>query len=144
MRLQTALTVAVQAADGLAKAHAAGIVHRDLKPGNIMATSDGLVKVLDFGLAKLTEIASAGRRDCHDGRGARAAAGAGDGQYMSPEQAEGKPVDARSDIFSVRRGRAARYFSAYASIGARPHPPRLRRNLLWRITFHQRTRPGPT
>jgi eukaryotic-like serine/threonine-protein kinase len=55
MRLNEALKCAIQIADALARAHAAGIVHRDLKPGNIMVNEHGLVKVLDFGLAKLTE-----------------------------------------------------------------------------------------
>src|ERR1700730_2555285 len=61
MRLNEALKCAVQIADALARAHAAGIVHRDLKPGNIMVNEHGLVKVLDFGLAKLTEAAPAGK-----------------------------------------------------------------------------------
>jgi serine/threonine protein kinase len=55
LRLNNALKYAVQMADALAKAHSAGIVHRDLKPTNIMVNEDGVVKVLDFGLAKLTE-----------------------------------------------------------------------------------------
>jgi len=106
LKLGEALGYAVQIADGLAKAHAAGIVHRDLKPTNVMVTPEGLVKILDFGLAKLTE------------EGPEAAAGptmtmgrddkprteegyvVGTAAYMSPEQAEGKRVDARSDIFS--------------------------------------------
>ena len=93
-----------QAADGIAKAHAAGIVHRDLKPGNIMVTSDGFAKVLDFGLAKLTERSDAepdatnAPTVAHD----RTSEGmvVGTVGYMSPEQVRGKGVDHRSDIFS--------------------------------------------
>src|SRR5262249_5732586 len=92
---------ATQIADALAAAHAAGIVHRDLKPGNVMSTASGLVKVLDFGLAKLTESAPGNlvpaesqRLQTEEGRIF------GTVSYMSPEQAEGKAVDARSDIFS--------------------------------------------
>jgi tetratricopeptide (TPR) repeat protein/predicted Ser/Thr protein kinase len=97
----------VQIAEALAKAHSSGIVHRDLKPGNIMITEDGLVKVLDFGLAKFDAFAAS-----KDGESADSDTAAkeftltqpgmitGTVAYMSPEQARGERVDARSDIFS--------------------------------------------
>ncbi len=102
MRLNDALKYAVQIADALARAHAAGIVHRDLKPGNIMVNDDGLVKVLDFGLAKLTEPAPASSDDATRTVRPTTEEGkiVGTIAYMSPEQAEGKKVDARSDVFS--------------------------------------------
>jgi eukaryotic-like serine/threonine-protein kinase len=98
-----------QVAEGLAKAHAAGIVHRDLKPDNVMITGDGYAKVLDFGLAKLTEEST--RQALQDASEEATTAVLrqplstpglvmGTVGYMSPEQAQGKPVDHRSDIFS--------------------------------------------
>jgi len=102
MRLNEALKCAVQIADALARAHAAGIVHRDLKPGNIMVNEDGRVKVLDFGLAKLTEPAPASEDESTRTMRPTTEEGkiVGTVAYLSPEQAEGKKVDARSDIFS--------------------------------------------
>ncbi len=98
--LRRLLGYLAQAADGVAKAHGAGIVHRDLKPGNIMVSRDGFAKVLDFGLAKLTES-----RTGDEGASVaptRTGAGVvmGTVGYMSPEQVQGKSVDHRSDIFS--------------------------------------------
>jgi tetratricopeptide (TPR) repeat protein len=103
--LRDALDAAAQVAGALGAAHAAGIVHRDIKPENVMLRPDGLVKVLDFGLAKLTEperTPSAGDAtatvavfDTEPGHVA------GTPFYMSPEQARGLKVDARTDIFSL-------------------------------------------
>lgn len=105
MKIDAALNVATQVASALAAAHEAGIVHRDIKPENIMLRPDGYVKVLDFGLAKLTETIPQQTVDTSAPTLPLAALTAtgvliGTAQYMSPEQATGKKVDARSDIFS--------------------------------------------
>ena len=91
LSMEEAVDIAAQVAAGLSKAHEAGMVHRDVKPANIMVTSDGVVKLLDFGLAKLagqTKLTKTGTT-------------VGTVSYMSPEQARGEEVDARSDIFSL-------------------------------------------
>ena len=100
------LDIAVQVASALEEAHAAGIIHRDIKPDNIMIRRNGYVKVLDFGLAKLTETTT--EREPSDGEASTrvlihtdAGVVMGTSHYMSPEQARGKLVDVRSDIWSL-------------------------------------------
>ncbi len=97
------IDVAAQTAEGLAKAHAAGIVHRDLKPENLMVSKDGYVKILDFGLAKLTEQGSQDASVLPTAIAAPTQPGTvmGTAGYMSPEQASGQPVDFRSDQFAL-------------------------------------------
>jgi TolB-like protein/Tfp pilus assembly protein PilF len=96
------LQLATQIAEGLAKAHTAGIVHRDLKPENLMVTSDGYVKILDFGLAKLLPEAVdyGSEKTTVTKELTRAGVILGTIGYMSPEQASGRPLDHRSDQFS--------------------------------------------
>ena len=107
MSLREALDIVNQIADALDEAHAKGIVHRDLKPANIMITPEGLVKVLDFGLARLIETPDAGASEAGASDSptlARDLTGAGmivgTACYMSPEQARGKHVDKRTDIWA--------------------------------------------
>jgi len=91
LTIEEAVDIASQVAAGLSKAHEAGMVHRDVKPANIMVTRDGVVKLLDFGLAKLAGQTKVTRTGTTVGTVA----------YMSPEQAGGKEIDARSDLFSL-------------------------------------------
>jgi eukaryotic-like serine/threonine-protein kinase len=86
-----AVEIAVQAARGLAKAHEHGITHRDVKPGNLFVTRDGVVKILDFGIAKLTGKVGPTRHGTI----------LGTPSYMAPEQTRGEPVDARADVWSL-------------------------------------------
>ena len=91
LKVEEAVKLLIQVCDGLSHAHAKGIVHRDIKPANIAVTKDGIVKILDFGLAKLATSS----------RLTRSGSTAGTASYMSPEQARGDNVDHRSDIWSL-------------------------------------------
>ena len=104
MSLTQLLDVAIQIASALAAAHSAGIVHRDIKPENVMIRRDGLVKVLDFGLAKLTESSPATLRPDESTityLNTESGVVLGTSAYMSPEQTRGLAVDARTDIWSL-------------------------------------------
>jgi serine/threonine protein kinase len=104
MNLDAALEIAVQVASALAAAHEAGVVHRDIKPENIMVRPDGYAKVLDFGIAKLSEHRAASDDHTTETTATlqtRPGLVLGTARYMSPEQARGQKVDARSDIWSL-------------------------------------------
>jgi hypothetical protein len=95
-----AIDLAVQIAEGIGAAHAAGITHRDLKPDNIMVTRDGRAKILDFGLAKMTQQRAPGSPASEASTQTQEGMIVGTVGYMSPEQVKGLPADRRSDIFS--------------------------------------------
>ena len=146
--LAEALEVASQIAAALAAAHEAGIIHRDIKPENVMVRRDGIVKVLDFGLAKLTEAVGSRRLTARFRHWPASAHESGmvmgTPRYMSPEQARGEKVDARTDIFSLGvllyemiAGRAPFAGATTSDVIAAILQGRCRRSLLTRLTRRQ-------
>ena len=138
MRLGELLRIAIPVAEGLSAAHRAGIIHRDVKPSNVIVSEAAQVKILDFGLAKLTERGEVNEQAATRSLKAVTEPGMvmGTAAYMSPEQAEGKAADERSDIFSfgamlyemATGQRASAGDSPAAILGAvlhqEPRPPR--------------------
>ena len=101
MELRSALSIALQVADALSVSHARGVIHRDIKAGNVMVTNDGLVKVLDFGLAKLLDDEAAHTEGIHHTELTEVGQPYGTATYAAPEQATGRNVDHRADVFST-------------------------------------------
>ena len=98
--IDAVIAIGRQIAAGLGAAHAAGVIHRDLKPSNVQLTPSGVVKILDFGIAKIT-ISIASAQSSAGGNTSDIGARAGTPAYMSPEQKLARPVDERSDIYSL-------------------------------------------
>lgn len=99
--LKSALSIAIQVCEALAAAHARGIIHRDIKANNVMVTPGGQVKVLDFGLAKLVDEEAAQSKQIHQTELTEVGVPYGTATYAAPEQAQGRSVDERADIFST-------------------------------------------
>src|SRR5215467_2874108 len=101
MQLEEILDIGIQVSDALAACHAKGIIHRDIKPANIFITNSGQVKILDFGLAKLSPAYASDEYNSDTDPLSIAGDIFGTAVYMSPEQARGEELDARTDIFSL-------------------------------------------
>ena len=146
LRLTEALRYAIQIADGLAAAHGAGIIHRDLKPANIIVNEQGEVKILDFGLAKLTEAEEpdvyAATQSIHVDAALKTEAGTilGTVAYMSPEQADGHNVDAPDTAPAKREDHTRTPRTAPPAPPAAAAPPATRRSSATKATPQ---RPAP-